>query len=163
MELLFAACLGFIKAGHGAGIRWGRLALLFAMPIACYALSHSVMATILFMIPILFYYDGSGALHKAQPENQTTDMTESKFIDPIAHKLAGLINNNWAYTQKWGFAYAAVLGAIFCLPFLYTNFLYCLPCLFLPFACRYLPWRDVEFLILFIYSLFYFSSFSYIL
>jgi hypothetical protein len=159
LNLLYAVCLGFIKAGHGAGIRWGRLALFFAMPISCYAVSNSFIATILFMIPILFYVDGSGALHKAQPTNTSTDTTESKLIDPIAHKLAGFIKNNWGYTQKWGFAYSTVLGFIFCLPFLYTNLFYGLPCLLLPFACRYLPWRDVEFLILFIYSLFYFSSF----
>lgn len=56
------------------------------------------------------------------------------------------------YYRLWAFIYATLVGVMFSLPFLLTQYVYAIPLLFFGLACRYLVWRQNEFLLLAVQS-----------
>lgn len=170
LDTLIAECHGMINAGRGSGKRGIKGWQLGAMAITAFstALPHGVVfatvATILFLLPMAVYFEGTGGMMQAQKDQTINNPQEWPPLDWVCHQLTeaclgyGMDETTEAYPRRndycrlWGFFFASGVALIFMTAFLITNPLYALALIFFPFACRYINWRIVEFLFLSVYS-----------
>ena len=60
ITVLFAMCLGIANAARGGGVKGGKVVVVVIMLIACYALTKSLLRTIIFPLPLLGFWWQSG-------------------------------------------------------------------------------------------------------
>jgi hypothetical protein len=180
MQILLAAIfIGFLNAFRGSGwlqskgyvlaadiLKWAIIPLALFCG-AVYFKASEVQALILTLPYYWFMATGTGGAMQAYIY-QTINSTKGwpPFVN-ICTKLANQIlyknqtppdplPNEWY--RLWGFIYATLVGIIFSLPFLVTDYLYGIPILFFGFTCRYLIWRANEFILLAFQSGLFFLS-----
>lgn len=121
--------------------------------------SNNLYLAVASALPFMWFMGtGTGGCHQAQWYTTSNHPQETKYLDEAADWLAqkwillmDLDLDYSTYCRTWGFMYSSFVGIFFTLPFLLTNYLYALPCLLFPVACRYLEWRQVEFLTVFVF------------
>jgi hypothetical protein len=70
LTILFAMCLGIANAARGGGVKGGKVVVVVMMLIAGYALTESLLRTIIFPFPLLGFWWRDGGTGFNMPRTQ---------------------------------------------------------------------------------------------
>lgn len=187
MIYLYAILIALINAARGAGTDFTKgnkvleflfskwLVVVYFFGLAWLATDY--IAASIFILPIIFKFaTGTGGLMQAYTESIKAPK-EFKPFDWVANKITGEPIDTLPKARKWGVVYGTLVGIVFALPFIYTNFLFGLPMLLTGFVIgemrrEYIKkilyngfndyrWRAIEFAWFgFTYSILFFASYA---
>jgi len=156
-----AILIGATKSYHDSGK--SKIYYILLMLLGSFYVTEDWLATLLFMVPLVYYAADTGNYHKAEPYNTYNDFKAipvfDNIVDWVVRKL-GLDYNLDVYRRSWGSVYCVVCSIIFTLPFLYTNYLYSLPLLLWVFVVRQGNWWLSTGLLYGFYTLLFLWSFN---
>lgn len=141
--ILLAMCIGALKVSHDDGN--SKIYFIIGMLISVFCITQDWIAIALFMAPLAFYVQGTGAFHKANKNSRHPGelLKEVGWVDYIVRRpISYLLENysqffkTWASWHLYGFIYCLICSLIFSLPFIYTNYLYSLPLFLWAFTVR---------------------------
>jgi hypothetical protein len=164
ITILLASIITALKFYHDIGKP--KIFFILTMIGSAYYITHDVVATIIFMLPVVFYSMDTGIYHKAHIKSTSIDFAGIKYLDDVVYwitrKLMGIKYGSVLtprglikYRLIFGITYCCICSLVFSLPFVYYHSLHALPLLLWPIVVRYVEWRWAVSYLFFIYSLGY--------